>query len=231
MQVKWKYAPQNLSEVIYPDATVQRRIDAYAHGQLQGHVLMHGPNGTGKSTVANLLPKAIDGSDAIVEDKDFDALLERADLKDYLRNACAANRFSGSTKFFLVFHELDNVKCRLDKLWTVMDDLQDELMVIVTTNNPMKVHASLRSRCKLIEFPALTARQVLSRAQFILKAEGVTLPDAQVLHYLQAWDHVGDLRKYFDVLDELIFLQQSGMPFPVVQQAGAPALKVVQKSK
>ena len=61
MQFEIKYAPKNLNEVIYPNVAVQRRIQGYATGQLEGHIILHGPNGTGKTTLANLLVRAIGG--------------------------------------------------------------------------------------------------------------------------------------------------------------------------
>ena len=184
MKCEEKYAPQNLNEVLYPSVAVERRIMAYATKQLEGHILLWGPNGTSKTTIANLLPCAIDGTNAIVEDKHFDEILGQKNLKDYLRNACALGNFAeGKPKFYLVFHEFDNNSEKLHKLWTAMDDLGDMLMVIITTNEPMNIHKSVRDRCDLINLPAVTAKAFLPRAQYILKAEGLVLPDYQVEYH------------------------------------------------
>jgi len=58
-------------------------------------------------------------------------------------------------------------------LWTVLDELGSDVMLILTTNNFMKIHPSLRSRCKVVEMPALTAQDVLARAQWIVQQEGL----------------------------------------------------------
>lgn len=226
MKCEEKYAPQNLNEVLYPSVAVERRIMAYATKQLEGHILLHGPNGTSKTTVANLLPYAIDGKDAIVEDKHFEEILGQKNLKDYLRNACAWNRLTQG-KFYLVFHEFDNNSSKLDKLWTAMDDLGDMLMVIITTNEPMNIHKSVRSRCDLINFPAVTVNAFLPRAQQILKAEGLVLPDTQVENILEQWEQFGDLRKYLRCMDELLFLKNSGLPIPYASSQKKPALTVL----
>ena len=120
----------------------------------------------------------------------------------------------GQSKFFMVFDEFDNAKINVSKLWTAMDRCAEQLMVIITTNLPMNVHQSVRSRCDLIDFSKLSARQVLPRAQHILQAEGVNLPDAQVLHYLTQIEYQADLRKYFMKLDEIIFLSSTGQLLP-----------------
>ena len=81
MRVADKYKPKNLSEVIYPSATVEQRIMAHASGGLSGNLMLWGPNGTSKSTVANLLPEAISGEDAIVEGKSLSVLLDQPNFQ------------------------------------------------------------------------------------------------------------------------------------------------------
>lgn len=213
MKTADKYKPTNLGEVIYPNEAVRIRIQAYMSGQLEGNLLLWGPNGTGKTSVADLLPQYISGSDAQV-DTDFDSILKRNDLDSYIANSCSVADLCGHKKYFMVFHEFDNVACNVNELWTAMDKHSDKLMVIITTNNPLSVHKSLRSRCDEISFPALTARQVLPRAQNLLGAAGVNLPDAQVLHYLEQIEHFGDLRKYFAKLDEILLLSRMGAILP-----------------
>jgi len=225
VQIAKKYAPTNLGEVIYPNDAVRIRIQAYMSGQLEGNLLLWGPNGTGKTSVADLLPHYIGGSSAQV-DTDFESILKRVDLNAYIANSCSVADLCEHKKYFMVFHEFDNAKSHVDALWKAMDKHADRLMVIITTNNPMSVHKSLRSRCDEIAFPALSARQVLSRAQKILCAEGIDLPDAQVLHYLTQIEHFGDLRKYLNKLDEIAYLHTTGSHFPP-----APSLAIKPRIK
>lgn len=226
MKTEVKYAPTSLSEVIFPNHAVQRRIHAYATGQLEGHVMLHGPNGTGKTTLAHLLVNAIGGTNARLETDDFDELLAKPKLRDYMRNASAWARFTPSDKYFLILNEFDNAKRGVSKFWTALDACGDGVMAIITTNHPMSIDRSVRSRFDMIEFPGVSARAVLPRIQYVLNAEGLTLPDAQVLHYLQQVEHLMDLRKYFKKADELLYLHSNGQPYPK-WKASAPTLKVV----
>lgn len=216
MKCEIKYAPQTLADVLIPQAHIRHRIDAYAKGLLEGHIILWGTNGTGKSTVARLMPQAIGGEEVAVENKDYDELLNRKDLKDYLRQSCASNKLFDQSKFFLVFEEFDNAKVNLHKLWTAMDSCEDALMVIITTNNPMGIPRSVRDRCDLVEFGKLNANSVLPRAQFILQNEGLTLPDSDVLYYLKQLEWKGSLRGYMRKLDELLALKAMGLPMPPV---------------
>jgi replication-associated recombination protein RarA len=227
MKTETKYAPKNLNEVIYPSAAVALRIKAYAAGQLEGHVMLHGPNGTGKTTVAKLLANAIGGPDAELEGTDMDELLGMSKLKDHMKAACALARLTTSGKYFIVLNEFDTAKKGVSKFWTALDACGGSVMAIITTNNPMAIERAIRSRFDMIEMAGIPAVQALHRVQYALKAEGLSLPDAQVLHYLKQVEHLMDFRKYFKKADELIFLRDSGLPFPAWRKPPAPVLKVI----
>lgn len=226
MKTANKYKPTNLGEVIYPSEAVRIRIQAYMSGNLEGNLLLWGPNGTGKTSVADLLPAYVNNGDAPV-DTNYDAILKKDDLNGYIANSCSIAEWGGHKKHFMVFHEFDNADDDVNELWTAMDKYSNKLMVIITTNNPMSVHKSLRSRCDEVHFPALTARQVLRRSQSILNQEGLSLLDAQVLHYLEQIEHFGDLRKYFAKLDEILLLSRMGAILPPVPAiASKPRVKL-----
>lgn len=230
MKTEIKYAPKNLNEVLYPSIAVERRIKAYASKDLEGHILLWGPNRTSKTTIANLLPYAIDGVDAVIDDKTADELLAMKDLKGYLENACNYYVGLGScSKYFLVLNEFDYTKGRIDKFWTAMDAMGDMLMVIITTNNPMDISKSIRSRFDLINIPAVPVNLFLPRAQQILQAEGLILPDSQVEYHLNKHDEFGELTRYLRCLDELLFMNKNGLPIPAAPKIVKPALKVVKK--
>lgn len=229
-----KYAPQSLTDVIYPNQAVQTRINAYANGLLDSHIILYGPNGTGKSTISRLLPNAIVGGVAMIESKDFDEILNKKDLRSYLRNTCTLNTLSEQKKAFFVFEEFDNATVNLNKLWTAMDDFSDQLQIIISTNRLMHIHQSIRSRCDLINICKLTAQAVLHRAQFILNSEGLNLPDHYVLSYLQQADWSGDLRLYMRKLDDLLATQAMGLPLPAVHSPNAanqPSFQLVSGGK
>ena len=209
-----KYAPSDLSEVIFGSENSLYLIDAISKGAFDCHVLLHGPNGTGKTTTAELLALAIGGRDAIVETKDFNTMLAMPDLKEYLQRCASLARLTSSGKYFLIWHEFDNAKANPHALWSALDDLGSDVMLILTTNNFMKIHPSLRSRCKVVEMPALTAQDVLPRAQWILQQEGLVLKRDQLLTYLKPQQVSGDLRKYFGELDKLLYLYKQGLPMP-----------------
>ena len=214
MKCEIKYAPNDLDELIYPNIGVERRIKGYASKQLEGHIILHGPNGTGKTTLANLLVKQIGNQNPEVERKEADEFLAQPDLKKYLKQASAYAAMTTSEKFFLILNEFDYSKKNLNKFWTALDACGSGVMAIITTNQPMDVHPSVRSRCDVIEMPGVCAEAALQRIQYCLSMEGVNLPDAQVLHYLKLQEQFLDLRRYFRVADQIIYLMKNNLPMP-----------------
>ena len=214
MKCEIKYAPNDLDELIYPNIGVERRVKGYASKQLEGHIILHGPNGTGKTTLANLLVKQIGNQNPEVERKEADEFLAQPDLKKYLKQASAYAAMTTSEKFFLILNEFDYSKKNLNKFWTALDACGSGVMAIITTNQPMDVHASIRSRCDVIEMPGVCAESALQRIQYCLSMEGVNLPDAQVLHYLKLQEQFLDLRRYFRVADQIIYLMKNNLPMP-----------------
>jgi DNA polymerase III delta prime subunit len=226
MKCEIKYAPQNLDEVIYPNMAVERRIKGYGSGVISGHVMLYGPNGTGKTTTAKLLINAIGGPDALLDNNSYEDLLSKPNLREYLLNSAALARMTTSGKYFLLLNEFDNAKKNLSKFWTALDDCGEDVMVIITTNYAMEIDRSIRSRFDMIEIAGVTAIAALPRVQYALRAEGLSLPDKQVLEYLKRHEHLMDLRKYFKVADELLYLRDQNLPFPA-WSAAAPSFKIV----
>jgi len=225
MNLMTKYAPKTIDDVIFVNPTSKTVVDMLLNGSSAGHLVLHGPNGTGKTSLAHLLPEAIGGSDAWVEPKQFEDILSMKGLREYMSRCCNLARLV-PTKYFAVWHELDNTKMRQDLFWTALDSMGDDAMLIVTTNHPAKLHPSLLNRCQRVEMPRIPPETILARAQWILQQEGVTLPDDQTLHYLRRACASGSLREYMRALEIIIHLQSSGKALPPWTKS-TPALRAV----
>jgi len=229
MKTEIKYAPKNLNEIVYHDDATKNRILAYGNGALTGNIILHGPNGTGKTTVANLLPHAIDGDNANIEKKHFKEIFAQKNIGDYVLWACNSNYLYKSTKYYMVFHEFDYAKGDFAEFWTAADKCEN-LMLIITTNNVMNVHQSIRSRCNMIKMGPVMVNRLLPRAMEILKAEGVDLPVAQIQSLLQESEEFADWRVYCRRLDEMIYSYKAGF-LKADQKFKKPALKIVNPVK
>ena len=216
-----KYEPKNINGVVFNNAENERRLKMIFQGFKTRHLFLSGTNGVGKTLIADLVANQLVGHCPclLIEDP-IEKVMAQNDLYIYFLNALHLAKLAGAVKddrVVIVFHELDKYEKSLDKLWMVMDRLKDELLVIITTNYPMKFENAIRSRCAKFNFTRITPDDFLSRAQEILREENLILPDADVLHYLKTMTiSTSDMRDYYEVLDELIFMSRHQMYLPAI---------------
>ena len=201
-----KYAPSSLSEIVLASPHSEQIIKAFATGYKSGHLLLWGSQGTGKSSIASMLPNAIEGVE--IEPHVIHASAIRS-IVDLLTDIAGLRGFSGFYggkfgRFYLVVEELafNNENC--SRFWVEIEKIQKDSMVIITTNYPNKVDRSIRSRCECLEIQAASPAQFLPRAKFILNQEGFHLPDEDLLGVLSEVVHLHDNRKYLQRLETLI---------------------------
>jgi DNA polymerase III gamma/tau subunit len=205
-----KYAPKSLSEMVFANVTVKTKINAIAKSQLSSNfVLLYGPNGTGKSTAARLIIDSLTNSQPDIEEKSVVDLLKMNKLDLHFNMRCNSAKNLFGTRYVLKCEEFDNVKGDLSKLWTALDEVQEDIFFIATTNEPLDIHKSLRSRLYKIEVGPIGPMQFLPRAMQILTAEGINIDSGAVLDALKTRAHECDIRAYFQILEELILLENS----------------------
>lgn len=230
-----KYAPKNINEVVFNNAVYERQLKMIFSGYKPRHLFLSGTNGNGKSTIADLISEELTKQcPALLMNDSIEKLMAQKDLFDYFMLVRQTALLTGANiddRLVIVLNELDKFTGSLDRLWTTMDRLKSELLVIITTNYPMKFENAIRSRCLKFHFTRITPAEFLNRAQYILTQEQLFLPDADVLHYLSTMTvKISDVRDYMSVLDELIFMSQNNIPLPVVpapQPLTTPVLTVV----
>jgi replication-associated recombination protein RarA len=216
-----KYAPQHINDMVFNNAVYEQQLRMIFRGFKTRHLFLSGTNGNGKSTIAELVSEELTKHcPALLMNDSIEKLMAQKDLNDYfmlVRQTALLMGASNDDRVVIVLNELDKFTGSLDRLWTAMDRLKSELLVIITTNYPMKFENAIRSRCEKFHFTRITPAEFLNRAQFILKQEQLILPDADVLHYLTDFTvKTSDVRDYMSVLDRLIFMRQNNIPLPDV---------------
>lgn len=218
-----KYAPQSINDVVFNNAENERRLKMIFQGFKTRHLFFSGTNGVGKTLITDLVVNYLTSHcPSLLIDESIEKVMAQDDLYIYFLNALHFAKLAeanGDDRLVIVFHELDKYEKSLDKLWTVMDRMKDELLVIITTNYPMKLENAVRSRCAKFNFKRITPTDFLTRAQYILNQENVHLPDSHVLHYITTMSvTTSDVRDYLDVLDDLIYSSQKNLPLPATPQ-------------
>lgn len=234
MKFEIKYKPKSIAEVVFNNAENERKLKLIFRGYRTGNLFLSGANGTGKTLIANLIVDHLTEHCPVLHLQDsIEEVMAQDDLRTYFINQLHLAQLAGATntdRVVIVFNELDKYEKPLHRLWTAMDSLNDELLVIITTNNPMKLDNAIRSRCAKYHFTRITPDDFVHRAQIILHQEQIYLPNSDVLYYLENLSvTTSDVRDYHNVLEDLAFSYANNLPFPVVpvSQPKQPALTIL----
>lgn len=211
-----KYRPQNLSDFVFPNDALKKTITDYATGKKTRQLVLAGPNGTGKSLLADLLPDAIEGKPAQVNKVRMSALNSDEDVeKTFCYNKHFNKLFTvnGQRFNYNIIEELNvapssnatNKKRALDALRIVVEEYRGTDLFIITTNELQNVDRGIRSRAEVLTVLACTPEVFFPRAKQILEAEGLQLNDDQLLNILkETYAKQQDNRAYYKILDRVL---------------------------
>ena len=208
MSFALKYAPTRLDDVVIGSQTLKNRLSDYINDRDLKPLILHGGVGTGKTTIANLLPDAIESKKAevtrlkAVEFNSINDVMQAFGdqtmfyqvftINDQKRNYIISNEINFTPKAAIAFRD-------------VIDDMISHTQFIFTTNYIDQVDIALRDRSNCLAVPPVTAKDWLSRAQWILQQEGIALPDDQLLKVLTTQLQVSSSnRKLLERLEDFV---------------------------
>jgi DNA polymerase III subunit gamma/tau len=217
-----KWRPQTFDEVSGQEHVLHTLRNAISSGRIAHAYLFSGPRGTGKTTMARLLAKAVNCLNpdpaarpdnvcsictAIAEGRlldliELDAASNRGideirDLRDKINFAPGQARY----KVYIIDEVHMLTEPAFNALLKTLEEPPAHAIFVLATTDPQKVPATIVSRCQPFAFRRLTVAEIVSRLQELVKGEGLTAePEALTLIARQA---TGALRDAVSLLDQL----------------------------
>ncbi len=217
-----KYRPRGWDEVIGQGHVVQTLKNAIASDRVGHAYLFAGPRGTGKTTLARLLAKAVnclaedpkqrpcnecENCKAVNENRFMDLIeIDAAsntgvdDIRD-LRDKINFSPSQGKFKVYIIdeVHMLSTPA--FNALLKTLEEPPPHAMFILATTEIHKIPATVLSRCQRHEFRRVPVDEILANLKGIVKAEGLKADDEALM--LIARQATGAVRDAQSLLDQL----------------------------
>ncbi len=208
-----KWRPGDFSEVVGQDVVVRTLENAIAQDRISHAYLFCGPRGTGKTTTARILARAINGiapqagalggGDGLGFDLiEIDAASNRGidDIRD-LRERANYQPSAARFKVYLIdeVHQLTDAAA--DALLKTLEEPPPHVVFILATTDPEQLKATILSRCQRFDFRRVSVDDIVGRLRTIADQEGFAIPDEALR--LIARESTGSLRDAVNLLEQV----------------------------
>jgi len=233
-----RYRPQNLNEIVGQEAISRILSNALLKERVAGAYLLRGSRGSGKTSVARILCKAVNceqlkGSTtcgecngckfALHDAVEIDAASNRG--IDAVRDLIETLPFRPQhvdKKFIIIDEAHQLTSSALNALLKVVEEPPKHVhFVFCTTENPStdtdtdKAFVTLSSRCQILQFKKVSPKAMLDKLARICLAENTIVSRDILISIISKSD--GSLRDAENILDSILTLSGSEPPERIIQ--------------
>ena len=223
-----KYRPQNFADVRDQDHIVTVLEGAIKKGEIPHAILFSGTRGTGKTTLARILAKAIGTSD--IELYEIDAASNRGidDVRE-LKEAVHTMPYESEHKVYIIDEVHMLTKEAFNALLKTLEEPPAHVVFILATTEEEKLLDTILSRCQVFRMHSPSRAVLAETVTDIAKQEGFKL-DAAAADLIAVAAN-GSFRDALGVAQKVIMASgdQIGSADEVAAIIGAPKVATMQK--
>ena len=243
-----RYRSGTFDEVIGQEHVAQTLKKAIASGRIAHAYLFCGTRGTGKTSTARILAKALncDKSDgpttepcgqckscqAIARGEDIDVIeIDAASNTgvDNVRDIIANSSYRPARSRFKVYI-IDEVhmlsKSAFNALLKTLEEPPSHVKFILATTEPEKVLPTILSRCQRYDFRSIPTREIAAHLEGICKKEKIKAEEDALLLIAKAG--AGSMRDALSLLDRLLSVGEKELTVEMIEQLlGMPKMQLV----
>lgn len=217
-----KWRPQTFDEVVGQEHVVRTLRNALLSGRIHHAYLFAGPRGTGKTTTARLLAKAVNCLDpdpsarpcnrcaicrAINEGRLMDLIeidaASNTSVEDVreLRERVGYRPTEARYKVYIIdeVHMLSTAA--FNALLKTLEEPPAHVIFVLATTEPHRIPATVLSRCQRLDFRRIPLAEIVARLRAIAEQEGIQADEAALT--LIARHAAGSMRDAESLLDQM----------------------------
>jgi len=215
------YRPQRFEEVAGQKQIIQTLKNAIKENKIAHAYLFTGPRGTGKTTMAKLLAKALNCEDEYkkpcdecencksISDGSFPDVIEIDAASnngvDEVRSLIDKVKYApinGRYKVYIIDEVHMMSQGAFNALLKTLEEPPAHVVFILATTEPHKVLPTILSRCQRFDFGRISSNDIKERIRTVLDVENVTYDEDSIELVCELCD--GGMRDALSILDQTI---------------------------
>lgn len=216
------YRPQKFSEVVGQQHIIKTLQNAIKLNKVAHAYLFCGPRGTGKTTLAKIMAKALNCEHGpAIEPCNECAIckgIQKGNISDVIEIDAASNNGAddirslrdtvkflpsvGKYKVYIIdeVHMLSNAA--FNALLKTLEEPPKHVVFILATTEPYKLPNTILSRCQRFDFQAISLDDITKRLKLVCSDENINITD-EAIHQI-ASSAEGGMRDALSLLDQCI---------------------------